>query len=285
MAARIVALVCLCLAFIAHAKPVKDKLPLLTHRPAVVHEASRGLQSQLHGGGVEGDMVFPKGFDPKSSTRGAAIYGNKKWPNNIIPCDLSAITDPTDQQTIVTAMYTLMYDVATPKENTNDRSACVYFRPREAGDNVYLKAQYGQGCSANVGYMTQQQPVMTLQKNSGPDQEGCFHSQVIQHELMHVLGFYHEQSRPDRDNYLTIDVSNVEPNMVHNFNKYVWGSTVLNQGSPYDYQSVMHYGTTAFSMNGLPTMIPRQSGVSIGDALRLSPIDIAEVRHYYGCNA
>jgi astacin len=47
----------------------------------------------------------------------------------------------------------------------------------------------------------------------------------------------------------------------------------------------MHYGTTAFSMNGLPTMIPRQSGVSIGDALRLSPIDIAEVRHYYGCNA
>ncbi len=59
----------------------------------------------------------------------------------------------------------------------------------------------------------------------------------------------------------------------------------MNQGSPYDYQSVMHYGTTAFSMNGLPTMIPRQSGVSIGDALRLSPIDIAEVRHYYGCNA
>ncbi len=58
----------------------------------MVHEASRGLQSQLHGGGVEGDMIFPKGFDPKSSTRGAAIYGNKQWPNNIIPCDLSAIT-------------------------------------------------------------------------------------------------------------------------------------------------------------------------------------------------
>lgn len=46
----------------------------------------------------------------------------------------------------------------------------------------------------------------------------------------------------------------------------------------------MHYGTTAFSMNGKPTMLPRRSGVSIGNAKELSPIDIAEVRHYYGCS-
>lgn len=72
---------------------------------------------------------------------------------------------------------------------------------------------------------------------------------------------------------------------VHNFDKYAWGSTVYNQGTPYDYASVMHYETTAFSTNGQPTMVPRQDGVTIGNAERLSPIDIAEVRHFYRCQA
>ena len=71
----------------------------------------------------------------------------------------------------------------------------------------------------------------------------------------------------------------------HNFNKYAWGSTVTNQGSNYDYGSIMHYETTAFSMNGKPTMVPRQNGVTIGKAQALSATDIAEVRNYYSCKA
>jgi hypothetical protein len=72
---------------------------------------------------------------------------------------------------------------------------------------------------------------------------------------------------------------------VHNFNKYTWGATVLNQGSPYDYASIMHYKTNVFSTNGKPTMVPRRSGVTIGETAELSLIDIAEVRQFYGCDA
>jgi len=57
-----------------------------------VSKLARDHRAQLHGGGVEGDMLFPPGFDPKSSARGVAISGNRQWPNGEIPYDMSAIT-------------------------------------------------------------------------------------------------------------------------------------------------------------------------------------------------
>ena len=39
---------------------------------------------------------------------------------------------------------------------------------------------------------------------------GCMSKGVALHELMHTLGFQHEQSRSDRDDYVKVIADNIE---------------------------------------------------------------------------
>lgn len=81
------------------------------------------------------------------------------------------------------------------------------------------------------------------------------HGTII-HEMLHAIGFYHEQSRPDRDDYLTVVWDKIEPGKEHNFNKYP-EDTVTTLGAPYDYGSVLHYSARGFSIDGNDTLVPK----------------------------
>lgn len=67
---------------------------------------------------------------------------------------------------------------------------------------------------------------------------------ALLHEMMHSFGFWHEQSRYDRDQFIEIDIDKVDPVFKHNFQ--------MEPGTPvsaYDYSSVMHYHKRAFAIN------------------------------------
>ncbi|VDM42401.1 unnamed protein product [Toxocara canis] len=55
-------------------------------------------------------------------------------------------------------------------------------------------------------------------------------------------------------------------------------------GTQYDYSSVMHYPSTAFSRNGRPTIQPKQAGVTIGHRSGLSQTDAYKINALYGCS-
>ncbi|CAG7733387.1 unnamed protein product, partial [Allacma fusca] len=69
-------------------------------------------------------------------------------------------------------------------------------------------------CAADVGFRGRRQ-VIDLAPSCVAKGHG-----IAVHETLHALGFYHEQSREDRDDYVTINLNNVLPTNKHNFNMF-----------------------------------------------------------------
>lgn len=131
------------------------------------------------------------------------------------------------------------------------------------------------GCFSNVGYLGKSQRL-----NLG---YGCMIKRAIVHEFLHALGFFHQQSSADRDNFINIHWENIQKGTEYNFDKYS-SAKITNFGTRYDYGSIMHYGPLAFSKNNKPTMSAKYSGGELmGQSKGLSKTDIIKINKMYNC--
>ena len=161
---------------------------------------------------------------------------------------------------------------------------CVRFYPRlnNERDYVHYRSFKDDDCSSHIGRIGGMQNIRI-----GP---GCTQQRIILHEICHALGFWHEQSRPDRDAYLGVLWDNVRRGLKSQFLKRNT-LEVDYQGEAYDYASVMHYRNTSFNReSGLFTLnitneteYNRQGKPDIGRVPTLSKSDVTQLNRLYNC--
>jgi hypothetical protein len=136
----------------------------------------------------------------------------------------------------------------------------------------YVQFVNASGCSSFVGRQGGRQNI-----NIG----GCSRGSIV-HEIFHAAALFHEQSREDRDQFVIVNLANVQAGRENNFTRSVNGASDIGT---YDYGSIMHYSATAFSRNGQPTITirrpPGTANTIIGQRTAPSARDIAAINSLY----
>lgn len=198
---------------------------------------------------VMGDMLLDRARvapDPLGRRGILSYLEGANWPGGVVPVAFAPTITPAQRA---------LFFAACGEWSRVANVRCV---GRTSEANYVNVSDQASGCSAVVGYAAGPRAL-----SLGP---GCWGDRTVQHEIGHALGLMHEHQRSDRDQYVTVDYSNVQPGTEAAFSVV---STSQNVG-PYDFSSIMHYTWLSFARDGSrPVLIPKpgyeQFRVSMGD--------------------
>jgi len=188
----------------------------------------------------------------------------KRWPDGVAPY----IIDSSVSKEALKAIRKAMHEF--------HKRTCVKFVPR-SNEPDYIEFEGNLGCFSAIGRQGGKQRISVG--------EGCEYKGTVMHEMMHALGFFHEQSRTDRDDYIMVLWWNIEPGFEKNFDSY-GPERVDSADEPYDFDSLMHYDNRAFSKNGDNTLQAiTDPNRPLGNMDDFSAIDIKQLLKDYPCKA
>ena len=195
---------------------------------------------------------------------------NYRWPDSIVPY---AFADDWDDPAMAGDENAVMRTAILAAMAEVEAVTSIRFVPRTSqGD--YVRFRDSTGCSATVGREGGQQNINLA--------FACRNKWVIVHEMLHMLGLKHEQTRHDRDSHVQIQFANILDDKKHNFET----SDLAYDYGPYDFDSLMHYGTFDFCRRNSadncvgPTIVV-PSGAAVGQRSRMSVRDIASINRAY----
>ncbi|XP_066581573.1 protein tolkin [Prorops nasuta] len=208
--------------------------------------------------------------NPSRRRRAATARKERVWDHGVIPYEIDGNFSGAHKALFKQAMRHW------------ENFTCVKFVERDSRDhpNYILFTERPCGCCSFVGKRGNGPQAISIGKN-------CDKFGIVVHELGHVVGFWHEHTRPDRDRHVQIIRDNIMSGQEYNFNKLT-EEEVNSLGLPYDYDSIMHYAKNTFSKGTyLDTILPMESHgkkrPEIGQRIRLSEGDIAQTNLLYKC--
>lgn len=163
------------------------------------------------------------------------------WPGGRVYYTYHSSLFPNDIAKCQTAMDSIM-------ANTS-----ITFLPKEANTTNYIEFVDYSSTLSQVGMVGGRQYVLL--------EFPYVTSGNIMHELLHTLGLFHEHTRSDRDNYVTIHYENIMPGYESNFAIFNGYTNGINYGS-FDFNSIMMYPYNAFPKYSGLTTIERKDGLS-----------------------
>jgi len=157
------------------------------------------------------------------------------------------------------------------------KNTCIDWVPKTSSDTNYVKfiSKWFGGCWSQVGRSGGKQQI-----NLG---FGCGSDRVVRHEMGHAMGFHHEQSRTDRDEYVKILWNNIKSDRKGEFKKYS-NKIISSYGIPWDWDSVMLYDSKAFQKwFWQNTMLNRKTNKGFGSKSTYSHWDFEGLNRLYEC--
>jgi hypothetical protein len=222
----------------------------------VAEEYSGVLADNLLKGGYLEDSYLTFGTDPKRIRR---------WDDGVVPFTFSpSSTFTNEEKELITSELSYMSLI------TND---LLVFKMKDDNDPNYISFD-NSGVNGCWSYMGMVGGAQTIHLG-----EGCVNSGTVTHETMHALGFWHEHSRPDRDEYIQIFTENIKPTLLSQFEVR---KSIDSMGTAYDLKSIMHYGNRVFSVNGKVTLSSLEfPDMKLGGGV-LTDMDIEQLKLLYG---
>ncbi|CAD5219811.1 unnamed protein product [Bursaphelenchus xylophilus] len=196
----------------------------------------------------------------------------KKWPGTV-PYVFDSSLSASEQATVQSAISEIQ------------SKTCIRFQKlaaRPSGAHIfYVKYDSNAFCGlSNIGLNNLGNPVYLTFACTGQNAKG-----VAIHETLHALGLAHEHVRSDRDDHITVNWDNVDP---QNYQFFGVNDAKLfsSYGVTYDYGSIMHYANTiAGKQYGAITMTALRdngrNGPLMGQRNGLSQRDVEVLNKMY----
>ncbi len=185
----------------------------------------RFLSAGWGAAGLLGLLSLPVSADSDPAHMQANSEKPQPWPGGVIPYDLSRLT--LAQQRIALQAMQRWTNTGAKLEfgpRTTEMEYVSFTGNTNAGNNTSVVG-FKKGSRADINitaFWWRQGPWMPV------------------HELGHVLGFFHEHQRWDRDQCVTIHYENIKPGRAGDYD-WVPKTNWLVSTLPYDYRSIMHY--------------------------------------------